>query len=79
MKRLTILSISLLVLGNVSAQKKNITLDDIWKTGTFRANAVFGLVSMNDGSHYSTMDGGKILQYEYAKKEASLKLPNRYF
>lgn len=74
MKRLLILSISILLLGNISAQKKNITLEDIWKTGTFRTNGVFGLVSMNDGLHYSTMDDGKILQYEYAKASAPVAI-----
>lgn len=74
MKRLLILSISILLLGNISAQKKNITLEDIWKTGTFRTNGVFGLVSMNDGLHYSTMDDGKILQYEYAKASAPIAI-----
>lgn len=74
MKRLLIFSISILLLGNISAQKKNITLEDIWKTGTFRTNGVFGLVSMNDGLHYSTMDDGKILQYEYAKASAPVAI-----
>lgn len=52
------------------AQTKEITLDDIWKTGTFRSYGVYGLVSMNDGEHYSTLEDGKIMQYEYAKKSA---------
>lgn len=50
------------------AQKKDITLEDIWKTGTFRSAGVYGLVSMKDGLHYSTLEKGKILQYEYANK-----------
>ncbi|MCX6296091.1 MAG: S9 family peptidase [Bacteroidetes bacterium] len=67
MKRLLIIGFSILLFTNLSAQKKNITLEDIWKTGTFRSNGVYGLVSMNEGLHYSAMDNGKILQYEYAK------------
>ncbi len=67
MKRLLIIGFSILLFTNLSAQKKNITLEDIWKTGAFRSNGVYGLVSMNDGLHYSAMDNGKILQYEYAK------------
>lgn len=68
MKRLFIIALSILLFGNIAeAQKKNITIEDIWKTGTFRSGGVYGLVSMNDGIHYSAMDDGKILQYEYAK------------
>ncbi len=50
------------------AQKKDITLEDIWKSGAFRSAGVYGLASMNDGVHYSTIEKGKIVQYEYAKK-----------
>lgn len=74
MKRLFIIAFSIFLFTNISAQKKNITLEDIWKTGTFRTNGVFGLVSMNDGLHYSTMDDGKILQYEYAKASAPVAI-----
>ena len=85
MKRLFIIGFSILSVLNLSAQKKNITIEDIWKTGTFRANGVYGLVSMNDGVHYSTIDDGKILQYEYAKvstpvtilAEADLKIDGK--
>lgn len=51
-----------------TAQKKDITLEDIWKNGTFRSNGVFGLSSMKDGIHYTTLEKGKVMQYEYAKK-----------
>lgn len=70
MKRLFIIGFSILLVSNLSAQKKNITIDDIWKTGTFRTNGVYGLVSMKDGVHYSAIDDGKVLQYEYAKASA---------
>jgi dipeptidyl-peptidase-4 len=57
-----------IVLSSVAlAQKKDITLDDIWKTGAFRSSGVYGLSSMNDGIHYSTLEKGKIMEYEYAK------------
>ncbi|MBL0328999.1 MAG: S9 family peptidase [Bacteroidetes bacterium] len=85
MKRLFIIAFTLLFSVNLNAQKKNITLEDIFKTGTFTANSVYGLVSMKDGLHYSTMAGGKILQYEYAKasdpvviiSEADLKIDGK--
>jgi dipeptidyl-peptidase-4 len=70
MKKLFLIGFSILLVNNLSAQKKNITVEDIWKTGTFRSNGVYGLVSMNDGMHYSTIEDGKILRYEYAKTSA---------
>ncbi len=74
MKRLFIIAFSIFLFSNISAQKKNITLEDILKTGTFRAGGVYGLVSMNDGLHYSAMDDGKIFQYEYAKASAPVAI-----
>src|ERR1700741_2210338 len=74
MKRLFIISFTLLFVHNISAQKKDITLEDIWKKGTFRAGAVYGLTSMNDGLHYSTLDNGGIMQYEYAKASAPVAI-----
>jgi dipeptidyl-peptidase-4 len=71
MKKLFIIGLSLLTI-QLSAQKKNITLEDIWKANTFRVNGVYGLASMNDGLHYSTTSSDKkdtyILRYEYAKE-----------
>ncbi|MHA6248738.1 S9 family peptidase [Pontibacter sp. CAU 1760] len=35
-------------------QKKNITLEDVYKKGTFRAQSVYGVNWMNDGRYYSS-------------------------
>jgi hypothetical protein len=40
MKRLFIIGFSMLMVNNLSAQKKEITLEDIWKNGTFRSKSV---------------------------------------
>ncbi len=46
---------------------KEITLTDQWKTRTFFANSVYGINSMNDGIHYSTLsNSGNIDKYSYA-------------
>lgn len=58
---------SLLLVNNLSAQKKEITLEDVWKTGTFQSNSVLGLVSMNDGIHYSTIKNDTIFRFSYEK------------
>jgi len=57
----------MLMVNNLSAQKKEITLEDIWKNGTFRSKSVNGLVSMNDGIHYSTLERDTVFKYEYSK------------
>lgn len=67
MKKLVFIGFALLMVNTINAQKKDITLEDIWKKGTFRANGVYGLESMKDGSHYTTMENGAILRFEYAK------------
>ncbi|MCW3104118.1 MAG: dipeptidyl aminopeptidase/acylaminoacyl peptidase [Bacteroidetes bacterium] len=89
MKKLALLAGCALLFTSLSAQKKSITLEDIWKTGTFRASGVFGLASMNDGLHYSAFGNTEkdafILRYEYAKlskpdtilKESQLKIDGK--
>jgi dipeptidyl-peptidase-4 len=45
---------------------KQITLADQWKTWTFWANSVYGINSMNDGIHYTTIsENGDIIKYSY--------------
>lgn len=67
MKKLFIIGFSILLVNTLSAQKKEITLEDIWRTGTFRSNSVLGLVSMNDGIHYTTIKKDTIFRFSYEK------------
>ena len=41
---------------------KEITLDDIYRKGTFSARTVAGIRSMNDGVHYTTMEAGMVIK-----------------
>ena len=52
----------------VSAQDKTIQLEDIWASRTFSPEWVWGLNSMNDGIHYSSMNygNGNVYVTEYA-------------
>jgi dipeptidyl-peptidase-4 len=65
------LFICLLITSAAIAQteKRDITLEDIWVKGTFRAKGVSGLNSMKDGQHYTAYDKtqGKegLAKYEY--------------
>jgi dipeptidyl-peptidase-4 len=67
MRKLFIIGLLITASTHSYGQKKSITLEDIWKKGTFKNKSVIGLNSMNDGNHYSTLEDGKIMRYEYAK------------
>ncbi|NQV53867.1 MAG: DPP IV N-terminal domain-containing protein [Flavobacteriales bacterium] len=62
-----------LVALTLSLSAQDITLEDIWKKGTFKQRSVYGLSSMNDGIHYTTLDrgeeGNEINKYSYATGE----------
>ena len=54
--------------GNtLSAQNKQLSLNDFFVDGTFRTKGVYGLRSMNDGEHYTVLENGgkKITKYNY--------------
>lgn len=43
--------------------KKQVSLEDIWKTGTFNAGGVYGFVHLNDGKSYCRLVADKSGQY----------------
>ena len=53
----------------VSAQTQQITLEDIWTKGTFRARGIGGIRSMQDGEHYLSMTRTGIAKYSYLTGE----------
>ncbi|QIA08311.1 S9 family peptidase [Draconibacterium halophilum] len=67
MKKLLILSVIFLTFFTLQAQQpQKISLEDIFQKGTFRAKSVYGLRSMNDGIHYTTLEEqSKIVKYSY--------------
>ena len=69
MKKILTLLLSLLFFISTSAQKIDITLEDIWKNYSFYPKGYGGLNSMNDGEHYVRMipseDQQKIIQYQF--------------
>lgn len=50
----------------VNAQNKEVTLEDIWKKGTFRSDYVRGFHSMQDGEHYTEIEKGTLLKKSFA-------------
>ena len=59
----------LFLVQNVFGQEKMIQLEDIWASRTFSPEWVWGINSMNDGVHYSSLNYGEnnvyITQYSY--------------
>ena len=68
-KFIVTLFISIVLCRNVYAQEKLIQLEDIWASRTFSPEWVWGINSMNDGVHYSSLNYGNenvyITQYSY--------------
>ncbi|MDY6801864.1 MAG: alpha/beta fold hydrolase [Bacteroidota bacterium] len=76
MKKISKLIIYLLLtmcIFQVNAQNvsKEITLNDIYKKGVFRENSVYGIRSMKDGEHFTTIEKGKkITRHSFKSGEA---------
>lgn len=72
--------LSLFLLFQVSvavSQKKQITLEDIFKKQTFRQDVVSGFRSMKDGIHYSeTNDKGELVQMNFKDGKQDAVLAN---
>jgi dipeptidyl-peptidase-4 len=73
MKRILILFYLAFFALNLQAQipeKQKITITDLYRTYTYYPHSVYGLVSMNDGLHYSTLEGDSIIaKYSYKTGE----------
>ncbi len=70
MKRIKTLFIIVIVFSMTATvfaqEKKEIKLADLWKNFTFWQRSVYGLRSMNDGIHYSTLSrNGDIEKFSY--------------
>ena len=76
MKKILILSLSFLLIIPVFAQKRDITLDDLWKNYSFYPKSYSGLNSMNDGEHYVRV---LILKYQRLEAILSVKMKNNFY
>lgn len=64
MKKFFLILLCILCTQNIFAQKQ-ITLEDIWSKGTFRAKNINEIRSMKDGEHYCILRSKGIDKYEY--------------
>lgn len=61
-----LVSVALFGWQQMSAQKKELTNEEIWLKGSFNQKVISGINSMNDGEHYtSNVDNKYIVVYEY--------------
>jgi len=51
---------------NSQATFKPITVSDLWKTWTFLTPSVYGIRSMNDGAHYTTLEDNVVKKFAYS-------------
>lgn len=71
MKRTLLICVATFLTICVYSQKQRISLEDLNVNGTFRASSVWGITSLNDGEHYTTLErGGRIVKYSYSTGEA---------
>jgi dipeptidyl-peptidase-4 len=64
-------ALALLLLSSAYPQTKTVTLDDIFRDNTFRSKSVYGIRSMKDGEHYTTLEEGRhIVKYAYQTGKA---------
>jgi dipeptidyl-peptidase 4 len=64
-KRLIVIALALLMGASGFAQQKHFTIEDIWRTGTFRTKGISDIRSMNDGLHFTVLDENCIIRYSY--------------
>ena len=69
MKKILIICFSVAFTIPIFSQKRDITLDDLWKNYAFYPKSMGGFNSMNDGKHYSTIEknenGQEITKYQF--------------
>ena len=51
--------------ANICLAQKRITNEDIWSKNTFKVESVYGINSMKDGMHYTSLEENSIVKYEY--------------
>lgn len=73
MKKILLICLSFLAINTMFSQKKNITLDDLWKNYSFFPKNYSSLNSMNNGEHYVSLENSELGQelnvYKYKDGE----------
>ena len=73
MKKILLICLGFLIINPMFSQKKNITLDDLWKNYSFFPKNYNSLNSMNNGEHYVSLENSELGQelnvYKYKDGE----------
>ncbi|MFT4545183.1 MAG: dipeptidyl-peptidase-4 [Bacteroidia bacterium] len=61
------ITIVILIIFNTSLawSQSAITLEDIWTSRKYSSEDVYGIRSLNDGEHYTVLEGGEVEKYNY--------------
>ena len=72
MKKFFLLALFCGLAAQAFTQNKLVTVADLYKDGTFRAQSVYGVNSMDDGLHYTTLEnsGTALVKYSYKTGKA---------
>lgn len=66
MRKITTIFLAFLFMGFLQAQETSeISLDNIFKKGTFKTKGVYGIQSMKDGDHYCKLSRKGVEEYSY--------------
>ncbi len=72
MKKIGILVLLIITVGGLTAQKKDVTITDIWQNYSFYSRTVNGVRSLNNGGSYTSIvkaeKGSNVVKYSYTKK-----------
>ncbi len=74
------LPVILLIISNISLKSQgayeSITVADLWKTWTFYPSSVYGVRSMADGEHYTTVSRSNIVKFDYKTGTSKVSIFN---
>lgn len=68
MRKLNLILSIIMMSAFVCNAQKEITVDDLYRLGTFRQNGVYGLMSMNDGETYTKLSPRRNVIEKYSYK-----------
>jgi dipeptidyl-peptidase-4 len=69
----TLILVLLLPILSLAQETKELTNEIIWSSRTFSSDYVYSVRSMNDGEHFSALEGNKIIKYKYTDFESPVE------
>lgn len=80
MKKIGILLLLILTIGESIAQKKDVTIEDIWQNYSFYSRTVNGVRSLRDGLNYTSLvkaeKGSNVVKFSYTSGAGEILIDN---